>query len=120
MPAASESNRYSPVSFVWVVLVAPVSLLVIVTSALLPILACDLSVIVPCKLALAVACPNMLAVPSRTKQLMTAIHNHRLLFILFSSENLGVFAFQALAANAFCKSFLKRSEERRVGKECRS
>jgi hypothetical protein len=33
---------------------------------------------------LAVTWPNMLTALSRTKQLMTAIHNHRLLFILIS------------------------------------
>src|SRR5882724_10987740 len=89
-PADNESNRYSPASLVLVVRVAPVSLLVSVTSALLPITACDLSVIVPSRLAFAVAWPNRLAVLSRTKQLMTAIHSHLLLFILISPWKLVV------------------------------
>src|SRR4029077_20895297 len=79
-----------------VVRVAPVSLLVSVTSALLPITACALSVIVPCRLAFAVAWPNRLAVLSRTKQLITATHSHLLLFILISPWRFGV---------AFCTFF---------------
>src|SRR5258708_10184527 len=101
LPADSDSNLYSPASLVLAVRVAPVSLLVIVTSALFPITACDLSVIVPCRLAVAVAWPNRLAVLSGIKQLMTARHSHLLLFILISPWKLGV------CSTFFYECFLK-------------
>ena len=106
VPAESASKRYSPVSFVLVLRLVPVSLLVIVTSALLPSTACDLSVTVPCRVALAVLWPNRLAVLSSTKQLMTATHNHRLLFILLSPWNLGIFS--TFSPRAFVAVFLKK------------
>src|SRR5438270_10795957 len=106
MPADRESKRYPPVSFVVAVFVAPVSLLVSVTTALLPITAWVLSVIVPCKLAFAVACPNRLAELSRTKQLMTAIHNHRLLIIIISPWSVGGMRFKHFLSVP-SKSFFK-------------
>src|SRR5690348_17203253 len=77
----NTSRRYSPVSLVVTVRVAPVSLLVIVTSADL-ITAWLLSVTVPCRVAVAVACPHMATQVNSIMLAMSAISNHRLRFIL--------------------------------------
>src|SRR3954452_11801526 len=95
-----KSVRYSPTSLVLTVWTAPVALLVIVTSADL-ITAWFLSVTVPCRVAFAVACPNKGVVLSRTKQLMTAKHNHLLLFMYLSLENWGKISALFLALSKF-------------------
>src|SRR5260370_26495605 len=80
MPAESTSKRYSPASLVLALRVAPLSLLVMVTSAFL-ITAPVLSATLPWRLALAVTFPHKLAQFSSTKQPMTMVHKYRFLFI---------------------------------------
>src|SRR5258707_7944235 len=79
MPAESTSKRYSPASLVLALRVAPLSLLVMVTSAFL-ITAPVLSATLPWRLALAVTCPHKLTQFS-SRQPMTMVHKYRFLFI---------------------------------------
>src|SRR5258708_35598931 len=80
MPAARDSKRYSPDALVLELRVAPVPLLVTVTSAP-ETTACDLSVTVPCSVAVEFAWPNRLMQLRSSRLLMATIVNNFLLLI---------------------------------------
>src|ERR1700748_1646441 len=81
------SKRYSPAALVCTVRVAPLSLLVKVTSADL-ITACVLSVMVPCKLEDAVTCAHILAQPNSMKPARASAISRCLWFISLICDSL--------------------------------